>query len=124
MIPDPLLDPIRELGTSKIIKILATVGDFNGFAIFSLDRFRTSILDPLGLPFGTFLAPKMAETSLGLPLGAAKSRSRLVLFGPEGLQERSKRRKRGFQKGGQKWTPNGTPATLDLAECAGPRGGL
>ena len=55
-------------------------------------------MDPLGLPFGSLLAPKMAETSLGIPLGAAKSRSRLVFFGPRAVQERSKRSPRPLQE--------------------------
>ena len=76
-------------------------------------------MDPLGLPFGSFLALKMAEISLGISLGAARGRARLVFFGPERLQERSKMEKGGFQKGDQKRTKNGTPTTLDLAECAG-----
>ena len=48
------------------------------------------ILEPLGLPFGSFLAPKMAETCLGIPLGAAKSRSRLLFSAPRAPQEASK----------------------------------
>ena len=49
-----------------------------------------SILDPLGLPFGSLLAPKMAETCLGIPLGAAKSCSRLLFLAPRAPQEASK----------------------------------
>ena len=57
-----------------------------------------SILDPLGLPFGSLLAPKMAETSLGIPLGAAKSRSRALCFDPRALQDRTKRHLRALQE--------------------------
>ena len=49
-----------------------------------------SILDPPGLPLGSLLAPKMAETCVGIPLGAAKSRSRLLFSAPSATQEASK----------------------------------
>ena len=39
----------------------------------------------------------MAETCLGIPLGAAKSRSRLLLGAPRGVQERPKRLPRDLQ---------------------------
>ena len=42
----------REPGTSKIIEILAKVIKNQGFAILSLDRFRTSILGPSWVHFG------------------------------------------------------------------------
>ena len=54
-------------------------------------------MDPPGLRFGSFLAPKIAETCLEIPLGAPKSRSKDLFFGPGGLQERSKRPPRGLQ---------------------------
>ena len=57
-----------------------------------------SILNPFGLPFGSLLAPKMAETCLGIPLGAAKSRSGLLLGAPRAPQEASKSVPRGFQE--------------------------
>ena len=88
------LPPKRELGTSKIIKILATVVKNQGFAIFSPDRFWTSIWDPPGLVLGGYLAPGNAETSLLGALGPSKSRSKLSFFGSKRLQERSKRRPR------------------------------
>ena len=79
-----------------------------------------SILDPPGLPWGSLLAPKMVATCLEIPPGAPKSRSKDLFFG-------SKRRKRGFQKRGQKRDP---PKAFDRvqdrpkmecpAECAGP----
>ena len=57
-----------------------------------------SILDPPGLPFGSLLAPKMAETSLGIPLGPARSHSRLLFFGLQAPQERSKSPSRPLQE--------------------------
>jgi hypothetical protein len=88
---DPFLTPKSEPGTSKIKEILCTVVKNQGFAIFSSTRFRTSIWDPFGLRFGTLLALKMAETCLWIPLGAPKSRSGDLFFGPGDPQERSKR---------------------------------
>ena len=44
------------------------------------------------------MAPKMVATCLEIPPGAPKSRSKDLFFG-------SKRRKRGFQKRGQKRDP-------------------
>ena len=93
---------------------------FEEIIIFSLNRFRTSILHPLGLTFGSLLAPKMAETSLGIPLGAAKSRSRLVFFGLRAVQERSKMSPRPLQEASMRpirskktprglWGPTFTP---------------
>ena len=41
---------------------------------------KIQVRRPLGLPFGTLLAPKMAETCLGISLGAPKSHPR-VFFG-------------------------------------------
>ena len=57
-----------------------------------------SALDPPGLHVGSLLSLKMAETSLGNPLGAAKSRSRGLFFGPRAVQERSKRSPRPLQE--------------------------
>ena len=88
---DPFLAPKSEPGTSKLIKILATVGDLSGFAIFSLDRFRTSFLDPPGLLLGGYLAPRQAKNGLLGGLGPSKSRSPITFLGPGGVQERSKR---------------------------------
>ena len=51
----------------------------------------SSIWHPLGSLLGSLFAPKMAENSLGFPFGAAKSRPRVLFFGPGALQERSKR---------------------------------
>ena len=86
------------------------------FAFFNPD----SILDIApGLRLGSFLANEMAATSLGMPLGAAKSHSR-VFFGFGGFQERSKTQKRGFQNGAPKWTSQSDSGYIDLAECAGP----
>ena len=86
-----------------------------------MNRFRTSILHPLGLTFGSLLAPKMAETSLGIPLGAAKSRSRLVFFCLRAVQERSKMSPRPLQEASMRpirskktprglWGPTFTPS--------------
>ena len=57
----------------------------------SSDRLLDSILDPLGLLFGSLMAPNLAETALIIHLGAAKSRSRRLFFGPRAAQERSER---------------------------------
>ena len=46
------------------------------------------ILDPPGLPFGSFLALKMVETCLGIRLGPPKSDSRLVLFSAPRVKKR------------------------------------
>ena len=85
-------------GLKKIIKILATVGDFSGFAIFSLDRFRTSFFDLPGLLLGGYLASRQAETGLLGGLGPSKSRSPITFLGPGGVQERSKRPAGGQNK--------------------------
>ena len=62
-------------------------------------------MDPLGLPFGSLLAPKMAETCLDFFLGAPKSRSRVFFSAPEASrsapgdsQEPSKSCSRGLQE--------------------------
>ena len=70
------------------------IGDF---AFFNPDPIWDPILDSPGLRFGSLLAPKIAETSLEIPLGALKGRSKDLFFGPGGLQERSKRPPRGRQ---------------------------
>ena len=70
----------------------------NSKTVFSSTCLRDPILDPPGLRFGSLLALKMAETSLGSPLGAAKSRSRGLFFGPRAVQERSKRSPRPLQE--------------------------
>ena len=75
---DPILDqflaPKTEPGTLKIIEILARVVKNQGFAILSLDRFRTSIWDPPGLLLEGIWPPGNAETSLLSGLGPSKSR--------------------------------------------------
>ena len=58
--------------------------------VFDWNRLLDSILDLLGLLFGSLLAPKMAETCLDIRLGLAKSRSRAFFFGPGAPQEASK----------------------------------
>ena len=60
----------RGLGTAQIKEFCKTSSKFCDFALFSSSRLRESIWDPPGFPFGTLLA----ETSLGIPLGAAQSR--------------------------------------------------
>ena len=74
---------------------------FQGFARFSSDRFRTAFWAPFGIVLGTHLDPKIAETNLLGALGPAKSRFRLVFFGPGGVQERSKRHPGGKTPPGQ-----------------------
>ena len=90
--------PRRDPATSTIAKLAETSYKNRGFALSLLERLRSSILDPLGLPLGSLLDPKMAETSLGNPLGAAKKRSRGLFFGPRAVQERSKRSQRPLQE--------------------------
>ena len=62
-------------------------------------------MDPPGLRFESLLALKMAETSVGIPFGAAKSRSRALFCAPNAkvdahrvrsgaLQEASRRSRR------------------------------
>ena len=63
----------NELGTSTIIKILATVGDFNGFAIFSLDCFRTSIWDPPGLRLESISPPRWLKPVSKEPWGRPRA---------------------------------------------------
>ena len=72
--------PQKGLGTSKITKILCAVFTNQGFAILSSNRLLSSIWHPVGSLSGSPFAPKMAENSLGFPLGAAKSRSRVPFF--------------------------------------------
>ena len=98
---DALLDPFWE---PRDLKNQGILRDIQGFAIFSLDRFRTLILDPPGLTFGTLLAPKIAENCLEIPLGAPKSRSRALWIGPGGLQERPRRPTGGQNKGTERAT--------------------
>ena len=85
-------------GTLKINEFRETSSKFCDFALFSSSRLRDPILDSRGLRFGSLLAVKMAETSLGIPLGAAKSRSRDLFSGPCAVQERSKWPPRALQE--------------------------
>ena len=91
---DPFLAPKSEPGTSKIIEILATVVKNQGFAILSLDRFRTSIWDPPGLLLEGIWPPGNAETSLLSGLGPSKSRFQLLFWAPKA----SKSAPRAFQE--------------------------
>ena len=85
-------------GTSKIKEFCETSSKFCDLGNFSLSRLRDPIWDSPGLCFGSLLAPKMAENCLGIRLGAAKSRSRGLFFGPRAVQERSKRSPRTLQE--------------------------
>ena len=67
-------------------------------AVFSSKHFLSSIRETLGLLLGSLLAPKMAQTSLGIPLGPAQSRSRRLFFGPRAAQDRSKKPPRPLQE--------------------------
>ena len=93
-----------ELGTSKIIEILSTVCKNQGFAILSSSRLSSLSWHPFGLLLGSLLALRMAETSLKIPLGPAKSSSRVFFFGPGGVQERPKRLTGGQNKGTKRAT--------------------
>ena len=91
---DQFLSQKREAWTSKIIEILATVVKNQGFAILSLDRFRTSIWDPPGLLLEGIWPPGNAETSLLSGLGPSKSRFQLLVWAPKA----SKSAPRAFQE--------------------------
>ena len=82
---DPVLDPVlaskKDPGTSKIIEIQLKKKVFKEIMFLSWSCFGTSFWHPFGSRFGRLLAPKMAETSLEIPLGAPKSRSPVLFFG-------------------------------------------
>ena len=78
-------------GLSKLRFSYETYCDFCDFAFFNQDSIWDTILDPPGLRLGSLLASKVAETCLGIPLGAPKSSSGDFFFGPGGLQERSRK---------------------------------
>jgi len=61
---------------------------------FSSSRLIDSMMDPLGASVGSHLAPKIAENSLGIPMGTAKSHLTL-LFRP---QERPQRHPKALHK--------------------------
>ena len=84
-------------GTSKNKEFCKTSYRFRDFGLLPSSRLRDPILDPLGLRFGSLLAVKTAETSLGIPLGALQSRSKALFSGSGGLQEPSKTPPRGLQ---------------------------
>ena len=85
-------------GLSKLRFSCERYCNFCDLAFFTQGSIWDPILDPPGLRFGSLLAPKVAETSLGIPLGAPKSRSKDLFFGPGGVQERSKRPAGGQNK--------------------------
>jgi len=91
-------------GLSKLRFSCERYCKFCDFAFFNQDSIWDPILDPPGLRFGSLLALKVVETSLGVPLGAPKSRSGDLFFGPGGLQERSKRPTEGQNKGTERAT--------------------
>ena len=94
----PFLLPKGGPGTIKIKEFCETSSKFCAFALFSWSRLRGPIWDPPGLRFGSLLALKMGETSLGNHLGAAKSRSRGLFSAPRAVQEGSKRAPRPLQE--------------------------
>ena len=75
----------------KIKECCETSSTFCDFGLCHVSRLRGPIWNPSGIHFGNLLASKMAETSLGILLGAAKSRSRLLFSAPRASQEASKR---------------------------------
>ena len=85
-------------GLSKLRFSCEKYCKFCDFAFFNQDSVWDPFLDPPGLSFGSFLDPKTVETCLGIPLGAPKSRSGDLFFGPGGLQERSNSVPRGLQE--------------------------
>ena len=64
---------------------------FTFSACFGFGAYVCTIWDPL---LDVHLAPRPFETGLLGALGPAKSRSRLIFFGPKRLQERPKRHPR------------------------------
>ena len=106
--------PRRGLGTSKIMEILRTVCKFGVFASLNSCRLLSSTCKPHGLLSGSLLALKMAETSLGIPRGAAKSRSRDLLFDPGAFQECSKRPPGALQEASRS-APRGLQAAIRQA---------
>ena len=68
-------------GPLKIRFSCETYCTFCDFACFSRGSILDPILDPPGLSFGSFLAPKMVETCLGVRLGPPKTGSRLLFIG-------------------------------------------
>ena len=91
---DPVLTPFWGRHKSMISRKRYCI--FRDFAFFNPDSIWDPILDPPGLRFGSFLGCKIAETSLGILLGALKSRSRALSSGLGGLQEPSKTPPRGL----------------------------
>ena len=87
---DTISDATGKPRTLKIKEFCETSSKFYDLTLFCSSCLRDPISDPLGLNFGSFLAPKMAETLLGILLGAAKSRSRGLSSSPK-VQERSRR---------------------------------
>ena len=89
----------------------------------SSNRLLGSIFDHLGVALGSFFASKMAEISLGSPLGAAQMRSRVLFCAPNpqvdahrgrsGALQASSRRPRRSKRPpgghfGPMWLPFGT----------------
>ena len=58
---NPILAQKLWSETRKIIEILCTVVQNQGFAIFSSSRLRSSIGDPFGLHFGSLLASRWLQ---------------------------------------------------------------
>ena len=83
-------------GTLKTKEFLETFINNQGFTIFSLDRFRTPILDPRGLRFGSLLIPKVAETCLEMRFGLPQSASRLLFFGSTSQEKQSSKKGSDF----------------------------
>ena len=106
----------------RIKEILWRVDVFCGFHVFSSIRFWNQFWDLWDFLLVANLAPRPFETGLLGALGPAKSRSRLVFFGPERLQERSKMEKGGFQKGDQKRTKKRDPRYIGFSGMRGPPG--
>ena len=102
-------------GPSKLRFSYETSSKFRCFSIFSWSRFWTSFLDPLGLSFGSPLAPKSAETSLGIFLRAVQGPPGLLFFGLGGFQERSKSPPRGKRLPEQILDPSKVPPRPMLA---------
>jgi len=115
---EPFFALKREPWTSKIIEINATVVKNQGFAIFSPDRFWTSIWDPPGLLLGGYLAPGNAETSLLGGLWPSKSRFQLLFWAPKA----SKSAPRGIQERPiRPWKPSSGLSSLFKSSKRPPR---
>ena len=103
-------NPLPAFGWTPL---LAPQGALPGL-LGRLERYLGRFLGGLG-PFLCVWGANMAQDGAKL---APRSPSKSTKWGPKAIP------KEGSKNGAKERTPNGNPTTLDLAECAGPRGGL